>query len=305
MQVNYVNQALKGVKESFDNGAANDILKYRDSRIFDFETSSEFQEIFTSTEGLTGSKELAESETPPTLKLEDGYAVTLTDKRFGGAIEVTEVDRVRMKDSTTAVDKYITRQRNQLLLNNRHLFLSNVFALLNDAFAGATYLAPDGDPLCSTSHTWKSGGTFSNKGTAALSEQAIDDLEALGGSFTDPAGVEMPLDFDTIIVKKGSSAAKMAKKLFAHHIAPTAVADINIYEGTKTIIETPYITSATAWFAMDSRYPSPLYVGINEMPQLRDPIKQNNEAIRSNVTGFYKVGINNMPWSFYGSDGTT
>ena len=305
MNADYVNQALKGIKESFDNGGANDILKYMTVPIFNFENTSEFQEIFTSTEGLTGSKELTESETPPTLKLEDGYAVTLTDKRFGGAIEVTETDTVRMKDSTTLIDKYIQRQRNQLLKNNRHLFLRNVYNLLNDAFTGATYLAPDGDALISDSHTWNSGGTFDNKSTAALTQTAWDALMEYGGAFTDPAGEEWPIDFDTIIVKKGSANETMAKKLFAFGINPTAINDINIYEGTVRIIATPYITTANklCWFALDSKMESPLYVGINKMPGLNEPIRQNNEAIRTNCTGYYKVGINNMPFCIYGSTG--
>lgn len=305
MQADYVLQAVKGIKESFDNAASNSILRYKDSRIFDFETTSEFQEIFTSTEGLSGSRELGEAETPPTLALEDGYSVTLTDQRFGGAIEVTETDRIRMKDNTTMIDKFLQRQRNQLLLDNQNLFLTNVFGLLNDAFDGNTYLAPDGDPLISDSHTWASGGTFDNKGTAALSQTAMDAVVQYGGAFTDPAGKPMPIDFDTIIVKKGSANAIMARKLFASGITPTAVNDINIYEGQYTIIETPYITAANAnyWFVMSSKLMSPLYVGINKMPSLNEPIRQNNEAIRTNATGFYKVGINNMPFAIWGSTG--
>lgn len=301
----YVLQATKGIKKSFDNAVQKKLESYKDSRIFTFETTSEFNEIFTSTEGLTGSKQLGELETPPTLKLEDGYSVTLSDKRFGGAIELTETMQVQARDNTTMIDKFLKRQRNQLLKDNVNLFLTNVFALLNDAFTGTSYLAPDGDALCSDTHTWASGGTFDNKSTAALSQSAWDDVQEYGGAFTDPSGKPMPISFDMIIVKKGSDTARTAIKLFAKEIKPTAVNDINIYEGTVTVIETPYITAANAanWFAMSSMLESPLYVGINEMPSLKDPIRQNNEAVRTNCTGYYKVGINNMPFNFYGSTG--
>lgn len=99
----------------------------------------------------------------------------------------------------------------------------------------------------------------------------------------------------------------MAKMLFANGISPVAVADINIYEGSKTIIETPYITSGNKnyWFAYATKDPNgnPLKIGIGEYPTLREPIRQNNEAIRSNCTGFWKQGIVNMPYAVFGSTG--
>jgi len=128
--------------------------------------------------------------------------------------------------------------------------------MLNDAFAGTYYLAPDGIALCGT-HVYKStGNTFVNSGTAVFGQDAIDDLEDYGGAFVDANGKPLPITFDTIIVKKGSDAAREAKKLFGMHgMTPTSVADINIYEGEYTLIETPYITAANKkfWFAVSSR----------------------------------------------------
>jgi len=74
-----------------------------------------------------------------------------------------------------------------------------------------------------------------------------------------------------------------------------------------TIIATPYIETANKlfWFMRDSKLENSCKVGIGEFPQMRDPIRENNEAIRSNVTGFWKAGIVNVPTDWYGGDGTT
>lgn len=308
MEANYTEQAVKGIKKSFDNAASKNLLEYKDSRLFTFDTNNEWDEIFTSTEGLSGSKELSELETPPTLKLEDGRSVTLSNKRFGGGIIVSESDKMKFKDDTTKIDAYLIRQRNQLLQDNKNLFLTNIFKMYNEAFdSSSDYLAPDGVELCGAHLDVNDDSWFDNSATATLSSDAVDAAEEFGGAFTDPEGKPMPLSYDTIVVKRGSDASRTAKKLFAFGIQPTQINDINIYEGEYTIIETPYITSTNKkyWFMFDSKYELPLYVGIQKMPSLNEPIKENNESIRSNVTGFWKQGINNAPWCIYGSNGTT
>ncbi len=302
----YALQAVKGIKKSFDNAASMKIKEYQNSRLFQFNNTPEVTEIFTSTEGMTGAKQLGDLETPPSLALEDGYSVSISENRFGGAITLPEtVYRRDSNDMTLKVNSYLQRQRNQLLVTNVHLFLTEIHKMYNEAFSSASaYLAPDAVEICGT-HSWKSGAQFDNGVTAALSESAIDTAMEYAGGFTDASGRPMPLNFDTIVVKKGSATARTAKKLFAFGISPVAVNDINIYEGEFTIIETPYITAANKanWFLIDSSKENPLYVGIGEYPTLREPIKEANEAIRTNCTGFWKQGVINMPFAIYGSTG--
>jgi hypothetical protein len=306
----YVYQAVKGIKKVFDNAMSNMLDGYMDNRVIKFYGTSEATEIFTSTESLTGVRELAEEETPDSLALEDGYSKTISEDRFGGAIVVPEkVYRRDGKDSTLKVDNFLTKQMNQLLMAAKNKLLSSSFYMLNNAhLSTADTLAPDSVELCGT-HTWATGGTFDNSATAALDADAVDDLEEYGGKFMDPTDTDRPFphDFDVIIVKKGSANARMAKKLFAFGISPVAVEDINIYQGEKTVVETPYITytNRNYWFARCSQMENSVVVGIGEMPTLREPIKQNNEAIRTNATGFWKRGIVNLPHDWYGSDGTT
>lgn len=304
----YVLHAYKGIKKSFDNAIVNKIRSYQDNRIINFYETSEISEIFVATEDMSDPKELSSLETPPTLTLDEGYEVQITESRFGGAIEIPEQTYARDSlDRTIKVDQYLQRARNLLLRKNINLLLNRAFRLLNYAFATTYYAAPDAAALCA-SHTWNGGETFDNSATAALDDAgtAIDALEEYGGAITTPnSGEPMPQDFDIIIVKKGSPNARVAKKLFAFNINPVAVGDINIYYGMKTIVETPYISSANKnyWFARASMLDNSLAVGIGKYPEMNEPIKQNNEAIRSNCTGFWKQGIINMPLDFYGSTG--
>lgn len=306
MLAEYAIQNVKGIKESFDNAASNKIMEYKDANLFNMVTTSEVTEIFTSTEGMTGSKELGELETPPVLTLEDGYSVTLTEKRFGGAIILSESEYKRYDgDSSVKVAQFLERKRNQLLLEVTNYFLVETHKLYNEAFVSTDYLAPDGAVMAGV-HTWKSGGTFNNSITAVLLESAIDSAMEYAGAFTDPSGKPMPLNFTTLVVKKGSAAHREAIRIFASGINPTAVADVNIYEGGSfKIIATPYISYANRlnWFLIDESLENPLYVGIGMLPQLNSPIVESNEAIRSNCTGFFKLGISNMPYAIFGSTG--
>lgn len=303
----YALQAVKGIKKSFDNAMKNKVEEYMNMGHLQIYSTSEISEIYTSTEGMSGVEELGELTTPPSLALEDGYSVTITEKRFGGAIIVPEkVYRRDGRDTTTKVDQFLMRQRNQLLKTNVHKLMTNAHLMYNEAFLSTSaYLAPDAVEVCGT-HTWASGGTFTNKTTVLFNSDAADAADEYAGAFTDPAGKEMPLSFTTIVVKKGSDAHRESRRLYASDISPTAVGDVNIYDGALKIVATPYITTANKlnWWMLDlTADMSPLAVGVGEYPTMRDPIKESNEALRSNCTGFWKQGVINMPYNVYGSEG--
>ncbi|NTU69236.1 hypothetical protein HGB13_00180 [bacterium] len=303
----YALQAVKGIKEDFDNSAKDSLDMYKDNQIFDFYTTDEVFEIYTSTESMNGFKELTNSETPPILNLEEGYSVTIEEKRFGGAIVLDETTYRRNGiDSTMKVDSYLAKQAAGILRAATKKFLDEAFLMLNDGFTGTYYTAPDAAALFAT-HTWNTGGTFANNVTAVLDEAgtAVDTAWEYAGAFKDAAGIESPLNWTHIIVKKGSAAARTAKKLFAESISPVAVGDINIYQGELTVVETPFITTANKlnWYLRDSSIDNCLKVGIGEYPTMREGIRLENEGVRTNVTGFWKQGIVNMPFGWYGSTG--
>ena len=305
----YALQAVKGIKKSFDNACKYRIEQYMNQGYIEFYKTSEVAEIYTSSEGMNGVEELGELQTPPSLKLEDGYSVTIEEKRFGGAIIVPEkVYRRDGKDTTWKVDQFLKRQRNQLLKTSTQKLMTDAHLLLNEAFdATSDYLAPDSVEVCGT-HSWASGNTFDNAETDALDSDSYDADWEYAGAYTDPSGKEEPLNWTHIVVKKGSAAHREAIKMFAKEIVPTAVNDINIYEGEITVVETPYITTTNKanYFLYDlSVEQSPLAVGVGEYPTMRTPIKESNESFRSNCTDFRKQGVINMPYQILGHSGTT
>jgi len=305
-------QAIKGIAYSFDNGMSSKLDLYVDSRVIDMYDTDEVFEIFTSTEGMTGAKKLARREAAPILSLEDGYSVQIQENTFGGAIEVPFEDYRRwQKDSTLHVDQYLARQRDMLMLTNTKLFVDEAFMFFNYAFVTTYYAAPDTKAFIATDHTWNTPGaaTFSNKLTQVFSQSAIETLEENAGAFKTSDGKELPLDFDVIVVKKGSANEREARRLFAEKINPTAVGDINLYEGTKTIVALPQISSANKnyWFAHASGLVTgnSLRIGIGMKPTLQEGQVQKNLAIYTPCVGIWKQGIVNMPFDWVGSDGTT
>jgi len=309
MQADHINHEVKGLKKSFDNGAKVSINKYFSLPIFSMEGTNEWNEKFTSTMGFSGARELTENETPDINALGEGQAITLSTKRFGNAFQITTTDVEKMSDGTIKVETFFTRQRNQALYDLNYLLLNNLHDFFNYAFDTTKYAAPDTKALCADDHEWEAGGvTFDNKATDIFDETAVDDALTAGSNITDSAGKVMGVSYDTIVVAKHSAAAKAAKKQFAEHIVPTQIGNINIYEGEMRVIELPLFETAKKvyWFLFDtSKGASPLYVGIKKYPALADPIIQNNGSYRVNIEGFWKQGINNMPYAMRGSTGAS
>lgn len=303
----YVISAVKGITRSFKDGVQESLLKYANSGIFEVYNSTAALDIYTTLESSTAVKELSDYETPPSYELGEGYKVQLESKRYGSSIEISErTYRIDSPDATTMVDEYIMEQSSQAMRDVENELVTNAHLFLNEAFDSAgTFLAPDGVELCGE-HSWANGNTFDNSSTNAFTLTNFDTAMEFGAGMTDPSGKPRPSTYNTIIVRLGSDNARLARRLFAESISPVSYGDIRLYAGEMNIIETPYITNANKnyWFLRDSSFYNPLAIGIAEMPSLREPLKQNNEAVRTNITAFWKQGIIDMPFSFYGSNGT-
>lgn len=307
---NYTNQVYKGVKEVIHNAMSSSIEALKENKVIDFYNTSEAEEIFTSTEGITGIEELGDEETPPSLALEDGYKVSFESDRYGGKLVVDERTRlINANDGSIKVKGFLKEQTKQILMALQNKLLTSAFYMFNNGHdSGALTLAPDSVELWGT-HTWMTGGTFNNSATAALDADAIDDMEEFGADFYDPTDTDRPYphNYDIITVKTGTDAARMAKRLFAYNISPINIADINIYKGEKTVVETPYISPANKnyWSGRDSKFSNSMILGISKTPGMNNPITLENEAISASVTAFWERGIKNIPHENYGSSGTT
>lgn len=303
----YTNLAIKGLQEPFKLAVQNRLERYLDIEFINFGSSSEYDKIYSSLEGVSGFRKLGELEVPDVKDLSQGYNTTISAERGGLGMNVSQTTMVRAKDDTTKIDAYLMEQRDQLLKTVANGLITDAFAPYNEAFSSTSYLAPDGICLCGT-HTYNGGGTFVNAKADEFSEDAIDAAFEYAGDFTDQSGKPMPLNFTSILVKKGSAVAKAARQYFASGISPVAVNDVNIYEGEVRVIETPYITTANKknFFFIDTNImASPVVLDVVEYPTFQEPMKQANESITSNITGYWRNGIAVLPINILGFKGAS
>lgn len=306
---NFSNHFDREVRESFINGTQEVIKRSAFNKIFHVVDDVDYEESWTSDEGITEVDFIDEHESLVDLDTPEGFKVTLESEEFGGSIRISLKFRKKAKSLNQLMDRIVKRRKNKTMVAMMNFIERQSHSMLNNGFdSGADILAPDGVELFGT-HSWNSSdNTFINQlvGDPILDSDGVDQLEEYGADFVDAQGMEMPLSFDTIIVRKGTDAAREAKRLFAFGITPTLVASINIYEGEYTIIETPYLSSSDKkrWFAVDNM--------IQEEPSLQvrfvDRVEVEDLQVAGNldfvypVTASFKFGAVNMPFEWAASD---
>ena len=299
---------VKGVLKTIDLQTKLDINNFISLPYLGVERTNEDVKIINSLEGLGGTRELAEWEEPDTNSLQEGYETETTPKRWGNSIIISETMQQKMKDNTIAVRDYVSKQASALMTDNKSRLAVLSHAILNDAITGTSYTGPDAVPLGGT-HSWNTTGadTFANNTTAKLSITAWDALQAYAGAFKSPDGKPDPKNFDAIVVAKGGAASRLAIKQFAEGISPVAIGDINMYQGSVTIYEDPYITSTDYWYAFDSSYAkrngNAIATFINNDPVMHAPIIEKNRAVTTSVTWFANTNIVSLPTMWYISTG--
>jgi hypothetical protein len=137
-----------------------------------------------------------------------------------------------------------------------------------------TVTGGEGTAMATASHTREDGGTaWSNivsDGTTSnmnLDYPALKALDRIGSLIVDPKGSEMPMDYNRIIVRKGSSAAHRMKEINAAIKSgkiPGEFSNDGVAVSEKEIVENPYLlgtgdatsttnlSSATNWHAIDT-----------------------------------------------------
>jgi len=201
-----------------------------------------------------------------------GYKVTYDSAEFGHIMAITKKARLKVGDSSEKIAEIANKQKNSAIIAMNTFLEKEMWSLLNYTNAtNASYkiLAPDLKPLISTTHTWNSTKTTfdNNLSTSAISVAHAAAVVAKGAAFVDSHGTPMPLDFNTIYVKEGGAASKQALQVYASRNAQgqyqvTDLANINIYSGTVSVVEVPWMTSGNDYF----------YVADSEMLGLENPL---------------------------------
>lgn len=285
-------------EEAMNNSAINVLFNVSDS--------NDYSKGYTSIEGGTGVDYFGEANNLADVDNAEGYKSVGVAAEFGGKVSITKKETLNEKDETTLFNK-ITNTKVPVLMSDAYNFVEEeAMKLLNLGFT--TALAPDGVAIFG-SHTWKStGAAFVNysTGTTAAGESALAELEKYCGAFTDANGKPIPMRMRTLVVKQGSSASKAFRQVLASSADMQAgtIGNVNVYNnGTYTLIETPFITSDTAWFAFDSSKENTLYVEFIQRIMLEERQTRENLTQVYPATGSFRYGAFIMPTNWYGSTG--
>jgi hypothetical protein len=234
----------------------------------------------------------------------ESYSVVLVAKEMAGKYAVTQKEMNNVPDATTLFNKIIASRRMTLVSDTADFVERKAMEMMNLGFT--TQVAPDGVAIFGA-HTYKStGAAFDNSSTTAAGEAAFTELEAYAGDFKDANGKPIPFSPKTIIVKKGGTAAREFRKVMrgSADMQAATIGNVNIYNnGDYTLIESPYITSTTAWFATDTRKDNALIVDFVKRPSL-NPVQVRENLDRVTIQdGAFKFGCVYLPMYWYGSTG--
>jgi len=183
------------------------------------------------------------------------YSATIEDKVFESTIAV---DRRAIEDDQ--LDLIRLRVRDLALRVAAHRRQLVVQALID----GFTSTGFDGVSFFNTAHPTAAGATYSNRGTAALSDTSLGDAISAMMAVPDDQGTPLGIMPDTLVVgpKLLWSATVLAESpvvMYRGNATDTASSTnyLNPFKGKLMVIATPFLTGASDdyWFLLDTSRP--------------------------------------------------
>ena len=191
---------------------------------------------------LPGMREFLDERSPADLK---PYSYAIKNKTWESTLSI---DRTALED-----DQYgqiALRVRQMALVAKQHLD-SIVFGLLGQGFTASGY---DGVPFFGT-HA-QSSTAQSNKGTEALSAATLQTAITAMMRFTDDQGRPMGTRPTLLVIPPELywEATQLLNSSFFPDPPPIGTQDLasNPLRGMLTLLTTPYLSSASNWFLLDT-----------------------------------------------------
>lgn len=292
----------------------NDIYEVGDTTVM--------TEEFAMTEGMRMPSQISENEDLPTVDLKKGYRVNFTTFEFADRLNFSYRTRLEAGDQKLITSELVQKELAGWIGWMKNYVEIEAHRCFNQAFTTApvtanngdtrSFVSPDLQPMISANHVYNTGQTFSNLlPTAPLTLATFALVEQLAWSFVDPVGIQMPLHPTKIYVKMGSTAATAAKQILwvrennaQYRVA--ASGNINIYTWRYTIVESPWITSDTAYFFTSeysmSGIENPLFFHFRERPALQlSDTSVRNLQMQYAFAASIKFGLRKMPVWIRGS----
>jgi hypothetical protein len=180
-------------------------------------------------------------------------------------------------------------------------------ALLDDAFAGATFLGIDSLSLCNASHTFlNAAGTWTNTSTTGLSITGVTQMTDQAMTQKDHNGDPMKIMLDKIIVSNASAEYNKALQIFGTKAEPFTAENqdnaINKRFGGMKIEVSRFKVSTKSYFMIDSRWNDANFV-------TRRAVQQEDDFNFNTGAAIYKATQRFLIWfvdprGWYGSNPT-
>jgi len=251
----------------------------------------------------------------------EGFRQTYTQSFFSGMLRITRpmwrygIQTRRLEAIVMELKNDAIRFKETVLANVLNNATSTSFTETTGKFAfPVTNTGGDGVAFQSSSHTREDGGTnWSNVITDGTTNNMSFDYGAwkaalkTGQAILGGVGEIIDLDLDRILCKKNSSVhfrAQEILKSIQKGENPLTASRLGALDRSFSIAPNPYLTSDTAWGAVDSGKISPKFgLQMKEgMPLVLDPqfIDYDNKEMKYSAGADFAYGFNDariLPWS--------
>lgn len=243
-------QALDTVfRQLFDEGEAKFVSKL--DQVFNMNTSENAYEQDTSMSGFGEHEDTAELQNIPFEDRTPGWEVTYAHRKYakGALISQEMIDDnkwnlVKKTPKALALSKMRTLERLGADVLN--------FGFVQGGGGKAKFNGGDGQALFSTTHVNREGTIIqSNKITTALSQSALQSVTSAMKKRLDSKGMIIEFEPDSLVVPTELEyTAKII--LESSQAVGNNFNDVNPMKGYLKLVIWAYLTSATAWFVLDS-----------------------------------------------------
>ena len=239
-----------------------------------------------------------------TIKQFEGFAYTIINRDWEATVEV---DRNDIQDDMLNI---YAPQAQMAGYSAKRFPDEIVFSLVNNGFVNLCY---DGKAFFATDHP-VGKNNVSNMGTKALAGDTLANAKASFGAArtallkqTDEDGRPLGVMPNVLLVPSALYDTAMAL-MTAERLEDGKV---NIYKGAAEVLHSPWLTSDTAWFLLDTKLPvKPFIYQERTKPDFVQQTDMDSDAVF--LRKQYRFGVEcraNGGYGFwqmaYGSDGTT
>jgi len=214
--------------------------------LFGMETSNRAYELLSGVGGMSDLQDFDGSISYDTFGQLYDKTFTFPEKALG-----IKIERKLYDDD---LQRIMNQRPFQLAISKARTREKTAAAVFNGAFVGTG--GPDSLSLCNASHPYSpdDATTQGNAGSTAFSDTAVEATIRIGyASIYNDRGELMDVNYDTILVKKGSVAEVAAWELInSSGKVDTAENNRNYHEGRYKLATWARLTDSNNWFMLDS-----------------------------------------------------